>query len=164
MLKEPLKKNNSIISEVEAINLAIETIENISNDIFESFGHFLEATTSELFSNMTDGAYSGVSINDDFDIFLLQNEKRVPLCAVSAGTLDQLYLALRLSCIEFLWPDQTMPLLLDDTFAMYDKDRLASTLSWLSENYSGQVLIFTCHQREEQILKNMNIPFTLVEL
>ena len=41
---------------------------------------------------------------------------------------------------------------------------LIGTLLWLSENYSGQVLIFTCHQREEQILRNMNIPFNLVEL
>ena len=164
MLKDPLKKNDEIISDVAAVNLAIETIENISNDIFESFGHFLEETTSQLFCSMTDGAYQGVSINDSFDIFLLQNGRRVPLRSVSSGTLDQIYLALRLACIEFLWTDQTMPLLLDDTFAMYDKDRLACTLLWLSENYSGQVLIFTCHQREEQILRNMNIPFNLVEL
>ena len=164
MLDDTLKKNAAIKEDSEAITLAINTIETISKDVFESFGHFLEETTSQLFASMTDGAYQGVSINDEFDISLLQDGRKVALSSVSTGTLDQIYLALRLACIEFLWPDESMPIMLDDTFAMYDKDRLACTLSWLAENYSGQILVFTCHTREEVILNNLKIPYSLVEM
>lgn len=57
-----------------------------------------------------------------------------------------------------------MPLFLDDTFALYDKDRLAATLRWLSENYTGQIFIFSCHTREEELLKELNIPHQSIQL
>ena len=163
-LSDKLSKNDEIQENSEAFALAINTIETISNDVFESFGHFLEGMVSELFSSMTGGAYDGVSISESLDITLIQSEKRVPLSSVSAGTLDQIYLALRLACIEFLWPDHSMPLLLDDTFALYDEGRLSNTLTWLSENYSGQIIIFTCHTREKRLLDGLNIPYNLVVL
>lgn len=163
-ISQQLEINRKAKSDVEALTLAIGTIEKISKDVFDSFGHFLQDTTSGLIRSMTDGNYSGVSITDTFDIALMQGDRRVELSSVSGGTLDQVYLALRLACIEFMWPDEAMPLMLDDTFAMYDGNRLACTLEWLSENYSGQVIIFTCHQREEKKLDNLNIPYNLIEL
>ena len=41
---------------------------------------------------------------------------------------------------------------------------LAATLRWLSENYTGQIFIFSCHTREEELLKELNIPHQSIQL
>ena len=142
----------------------METIQELSTTVFDSFGFFLEEKASELVKGITDGAYTGLSIDEDLGLTLLRNGQRIPLFQVSAGTVEQVYLAFRLACIEFLWPDEQMPLFLDDTFAFYDNERLSATLCWLSENYSGQIFLFTCHEREEEILSTARIPYQKISL
>ena len=159
-----VEENKAKKEDQAAIQLAIDTLQHLSTHVFDSFGYFLEETTSQILSGITGGAYTGVSIDTDLSISLDQNGRRVLLHQVSSGTMDQVYLALRLACIEFLWPDEAMPLFLDDTFALYDKDRLAATLRWLSENYTGQIFIFSCHTREEELLKELNIPHQSIQL
>jgi len=44
-----------------------------------------------------------------------------------------------------------MPIILDDAFAMYDDKRLQRTLNWLHRS-GRQVILFTCHKREEEYL------------
>ena len=45
-----------------------------------------------------------------------------------------------------------------------DVDRLQKTLQWLSENYAGQIFIFTCHTREAEILEELHIPYKHITL
>ncbi len=163
-LQEPLRRSRQAEEEKQAIELAMETIQELSTTVFDSFGFFLEEKASELVKGITDGAYTGLSIDEDLGLTLLRDGQRIPLFQVSAGTVEQVYLAFRLACIEFLWPDQQMPLFLDDTFAFYDNERLSATLCWLSENYSGQIFLFTCHEREEEILDAARIPYQKISL
>ena len=51
--------------------------------------------------------------------------------------------------------EEPMPVLLDDTFAFYDEKRLESVLKWLSSQ-KRQVIIFTCHKREQEILDKVS--------
>jgi len=164
MLEPALSHNAYIEEEAAAIDLAIRTMQALSAEVYDSFGHFLQETSSQLIRSITDGFYSGIFIDDDFSIFLEQDDRRIPLGRVSGGTIDQVYLAVRLACIEFLWPDEAMPLFLDETFALYDDNRLSVTLKWLSENYPGQIFLFTCHGREASILNNQNLPFRQIQL
>lgn len=164
MLRETIESNRSILEETEAIQLAIDTLQELSTNMYDSFGYFLGGTTSELLHGITGGAYTGVFIDSDLSISLEQNDRRVSLHQVSSGTIDQVYLALRLACIEFLWPDESMPLFLDDTFALYDRDRLSCTLQWLAENYTGQIFLFTCQSREEELLEERKIPHQKIVL
>ena len=46
----------------------------------------------------------------------------------------------------------SVPVPLEDTFPFYDEKRLESVLKWLSRQ-KRQVIIFTCHRREEEILE-----------
>ncbi len=163
-LREPLARNQKAAEEQAAISLAMETIQNLSSTVFDSFGLFLEEKASELVKGITDGAYTALSIEEDLGLTLIRDGQRVPLYQVSAGTVEQVYLAFRLACIEFLWPDEQMPLFLDDSFAFYDSERLSATLCWLSENYGGQIFLFTCHQREEDILSAAKIPYQKISL
>jgi uncharacterized protein YhaN len=57
-----------------------------------------------------------------------------------------------------------MPLIFDDSFVLYDDDRLKTSLKWLAQAYGGQILIFTCHQREAQMLTANQVAYHLIEI
>ena len=57
-----------------------------------------------------------------------------------------------------------MPLIFDDSFTLYDDERLKTALKWLSGAYQNQIIIFTCHQREAQLLTANQIPYRLVRI
>ena len=57
-----------------------------------------------------------------------------------------------------------LPLIFDDSFAMYDEQRLASALRYITEIHHGQILLFTCHTREQRILENEDVKFNLIEM
>ena len=162
-LSASLEKNRHIRSECEALDLAIQTMQDISASDFSGFGKYLEKLSSLLIHSVT-GSYTGLYISDEMDICLLQGDRRIPLSSVSTGTLDQVYLAVRLACVGFFWEQEDLPLLLDDTFAMYDDSRLERTLCWLLEIYSGQIFIFSCHSRELRILQSLSLPHTVLKL
>ena len=77
--------------------------------------------------------------------------------------MDQVYLALRLAAARLIQKDHDpMPLIFDDSFVQYDDDRLKTALKWLSRAYENQIIIFTCHQREAQMMTANQIPFNLI--
>ena len=83
--------------------------------------------------------------------------------------MDQFYLALRLAAARLIQGDTgaaeaRLPLIFDDSFAMYDEQRLASALRYITEIHHGQILLFTCHTREHRILESENVKFNLIEM
>ena len=92
-------------------------------------------------------------------------DKLVPIDQVSSGTMDQIYLALRLASANLLQKDgERLPLIFDDSFVNYDEGRLRTALNYLADSYNGQMLIFTCHQRESAILDVALKNFKLISL
>jgi uncharacterized protein YhaN len=81
---------------------------------------------------------------------------------LSAGTIDQVYFALRLAVADLLLGADEVPLLLDDSFALYDDIRVRAALKQISTR--RQILLFTCHKREKRILEEMGIPYHMVDL
>ena len=89
----------------------------------------------------------------------------IPIESLSAGTADQVYLALRLATIRFITGEEdAVPLILDDSFALYDDDRLRKAVRFLAENYRGQILIFSCQHREEEALQEEGLPYHLIAI
>jgi uncharacterized protein YhaN len=74
---------------------------------------------------------------------------------LSRGTRDQLYLSLRLALAQEITAGQEpVPLLLDDPLVNFDDERLAASLKMLSELGSErQVVLFTCHRTQYEILR-----------
>ena len=145
------KKKNEIVQmqkDIDAISLAIETMQDVETEIHNSFGNVLNEKISECIRLITDGKYTNVVISQGGDIFLNTKERLIPVSQVSRGTIEQIYLAIRLSACSILWGEGQMPILLDDVFAYYDDLRLKNTLEMLKSKWTGQVLIFTCHKRE----------------
>lgn len=169
MLKRTLDENDAISAEIDAINLAAETMTELQSSIQSSFGHYLNKEAGELIAGITGGVYDSMWIDQNLDIFMNTPGKIVPIEDVSSGTMDQIYLALRLAAARLIQGDSgaaeaRLPLIFDDSFAMYDEQRLASALRYITEIHHGQILLFTCHTREQRILENEDVTFNLIEM
>ena len=169
MLKRTLDENDAISTEIDAINLAAETMTELQSSIQSSFGHYLNKEAGELIAGITGGVYDSMWIDQNLDIFMNTPGKIVPIEDVSSGTMDQIYLALRLAAARLIQGDTgaaetRLPLIFDDSFAMYDEQRLASALRYITEIHHGQILLFTCHTREQRILENEDVKFNLIEM
>ena len=149
----------------ESMNLAkkvlLESYEEMKNTLTPKFTENL----SENISNITNSKYSRVKFNEEEGIIIeLQNGQYVPASKLSIGTIEQLYLSLRLSMVDELSREK-MPIILDEVFAYYDSERLKNTLLYLNKRFDkNQIIIFTCTNREEKILNDLNIKYNYVEI
>jgi uncharacterized protein YhaN len=166
ILKHVIDENDRLQFEIDAIDLAQETMTRLSTSIRGSFGLYLNKKASDLIKGITGGIYNSMSIDENLNVFLNTAEKLVPLEQVSSGTMDQVYLALRLAAADLMLDRQSepFPLFFDDSFVNYDEDRLLTALKWLSETAHRQILIFTCHRREAQLLSANLIDYRLTEI
>ena len=149
--KEICAANEAAKAELEAVHEAMNTLTKMSAEIHETFGDKLNDFASEYFAKITEGKYTAVVIDDKFNITLKTPDRIVPLDQLSRGTIEQVYLSVRLAAAKLLWEQKPMPIMLDDVFAFYDEMRLSSALSLL-KNLDCQVLLFTCHKREQNII------------
>lgn len=164
-LRHALEENERLREELTAIDLALDTMTELSSSIRDSFGLYLNKTASELIHGITGGIYSSMSVDEDLNVFMNTRTKLVPVEQVSSGAMDQIYLALRLAAARLIQADQErMPLIFDDSFVLYDDERLRTALKWLSQAFKGQIIIFTCHQREAQLLIAHQIPYHLISM
>ncbi|WP_051671317.1 ATP-binding protein [Oribacterium sp. P6A1] len=174
MLKHTISENDAVAEEIDAINLAYETMTELETSIKQSFGHYLNKEAGDLISGITGGVYDSMWIDQNLEIYMNTPTKLVPIEDVSSGTMDQIYLALRLAASRLMQNGKLavhskietdrLPLIFDDSFAMYDEKRLNSALHFIMDIHKGQILLFTCHTREKRILKDANDDFNFIEL
>ncbi len=162
-LDEPGEAIRLAEENVRAVELAIRKIYDLSGDVQQAQAGRLNRRASQIFAEITDEKYQHLVIDEDLQIKINTRDKLLPLHQVSRGTLEQIYFALRMAAAEILWPESEVPVILDDTFAMYDQKRLANTLKWLAKR-EGQTIVFTCHRREQQIMEACNIPYHSIRL
>ena len=166
LIRPSLEENEKLQEKREAILEATERIRQIAGEIRKSFAFHLNEDCGKALSEITGGRYDSLWIDEQLHIYVNAKEGFFPLEQASTGTIDQLYLALRLSMAFLLQRENRdlLPLLFDDSFAMYDEKRLAASIGYLKKAYPAQILLFTCHHREEKILKELGIPFEQAEL
>ena len=166
LIRPSLEENEKLQEKREALLEAKERIRQIAGEIRKSFAFHLNEDCGKALSEITGGRYDSLWIDEQLHIYVNAKEGFFPLEQASTGTIDQLYLALRLSMALLLQKENRdlLPLLFDDSFAMYDEKRLAASIGYLKKAYPAQILLFTCHHREEKILKELGIPFEQAEL
>ncbi len=163
-LKPVLRENARLRDEVAAAARAGAALTMLAEDASASFGAPLTREASAIFSEITGGAYDGLEVSDDLELYALSAGRKIAPGALSAGAMEQLYFSFRLAVVRCLWPHEEMPLFFDDSFAMYDSERLDACLNWLHRNYRGQVFLFTCQDREKKTLDRLGIPYDSFEL
>lgn len=152
-----------IRKEIQAVSIAEAKIKEAAGNLQKLTGQKLQDEISEIFAQITGGKYKRVLLTENFEIYLDTGEKYLQLYQVSYGTAEQVYLALRLACGTILCQEEELPLILDETFAMYDEKRLIQALKYISQRKS-QVILFSSNKREIQALEKAGIPFSLSKL
>ena len=157
-LKEIEQKNYEI-------NLAKEFLEKAYKKMKTNITPKFTENLSQTIKNITNDKYSKVNINDENGLIIeMQNGEYVSAEKLSIGTIDQLYLSLRMSMVEEISKEK-MPIILDEAFAYYDDERLENILKYLIERFNNhQLIIFTCTNREKEILNKLNYKFNNIEL
>lgn len=148
---EQCRKNEMCRRKIQAVRMALENLFAAADEIQDTFGDEMNEKASGYLSEVTDGAYTGIRFEGEQKITLKSRKREVPLECVSRGTIEQVYLCIRLAAADCLSPDVCMPLLLDDTFAFYDDMRTKKAIEML-KNSGHQVLIMTCQGREKKMI------------
>jgi uncharacterized protein YhaN len=148
--------------ELEAIKLALSSIGELSAGIHDSFGQQLNNAVSVVIGEVTGHKYNDLKVDEKLDIKVGRNGNYVLLERLSAGTIDQVYFALRLAVADLLMGKDEVPLLFDDSFALYDDTRVKAALMEVSKR--SQIILFTCHKREQKLLEELRLPYHRVEL
>ena len=133
----------------EATVLALAHLEQAALQLQQRFAPQLTAKARELFATLTDGRYDRLLLDQQLQVQAAATTENSMHAARwrSDGTIDQLYLALRLAVAEQLTPHA--PLVLDDTLVRFDDRRHQAAMKLLTEMAEHkQVLLFTCQSRE----------------
>ena len=139
---------NGLCEEYDAISLAVDTLRAADSELQSRFSPQLGKLAAQYMSFMTGGRYSDVLINRDFSASAKTQDDAVARDSeyLSAGTLDLMYLAVRLAVCELAMPaGETCPLIIDDALVNLDEERLRQAMALLRElARSRQIILFTC--------------------
>ena len=156
LLKARLDTLNRRIARLEdtyyALEMAQDSLREATTSLQRRFAPRISKRAQELFSKLTGGRYQRIALSEDLSLNASAESEDTMRSAQwrSDGTVDQLYLALRLSVAEELTPDA--PLVLDDALVRFDDKRLATALEILRETAKDkQVILFTCQGREKNL-------------
>ena len=150
-----LEQKNKRISQLEetytALTIALETLNQARSELQRRFAPRITKRAQKLLSQMTGGRYHSLTMREDFSLQSGAGEEDTLHDSLwrSDGTIDQLYLALRLAVAEELTPE--IPLVLDDALVRFDDTRMKAALDILRDVAGKrQVICFTCQNREKQ--------------
>ena len=151
--------------ETLSINIAREMLEKAYEKMKNNVSPIFTERLSKNISKITNDKYNNIYLNDEKGLIVeLENGNYISAERLSIGTIDQLYLSLRLSMLDEI-SEEKVPIILDEAFAYYDKKRLENILKYLANEFSDrQVIILTCTKREKAVLEENQINFNFIEL
>ncbi|AQS88819.1 hypothetical protein AA101099_2230 [Neoasaia chiangmaiensis NBRC 101099] len=123
----------------------------------------------ELFSRLTCGRYRGLSVLDDGAPELVgicaDGTEMVRVDAMSEGTADQLFLALRLAALDgALARNVALPFVADDLFITFDEARAEAGLTVLGDMAERTQVLFLTHHAHIAALAKDLLDAPVVEL
>lgn len=144
-------------AEYDALQLSLDALRAANTTLQNRFSPELGRRAAEIFTDMTGSTWSHILLDREFHLSAESGSDptRRSVQLLSAGTADQLYLAVRLAiCEMILPPEQNPPLILDDALLTFDDARLSTTLDYLTRlGAQRQILLFTCQGREAALLR-----------
>ena len=156
-VEETLAEKNK---DYEALSLASKLISELQTELARKFAPTVEKSAAEIFGYLTGEHFKVVNIeNADMALSIAENiaSPTRNILELSGGTLDELYLSVRLALCEALL-DKNVPILLDDALVNFDDVRAEKMLTFLKKlSNDRQIVVFSCHLREQEFAKRNNV-------
>ena len=168
-IEEKIVNNNEKIVNLKDLEKSMNLAKTLLEKAYEKMKNTVTPKFTENLSKninkITNGKYTNVMVQADNGLVVeLENGNYVEADRLSVGTIDQLYLSLRLSMTEDLSKEK-IPIILDEAFAYYDTQRLENILTYLANTYPDrQIILFTCTEREKNIFNEFDIPYHFIDL
>lgn len=159
------RKHDALLLAYEKLTEAgVHMKENIAPRLSEYAGRILESVSGEKYHTLGVGhelelSYTAADGKGDF-------EQTHEIEFMSMGTQDIAYISLRFALIKLLYGKETPPVVFDDSFTRLDDMRLENMLrltAKTSVDEDMQMLIFSCHKRDSEIMKRIGV-FNRIEI
>lgn len=157
--KEQLLERIAVLEKTgAAATLAAEKLLAANDSLQARFSPQIAQLAGRYFGQLTGGSYDRLYLDREMNVQVTQKDDPLqrPVQALSCGTADQLYFAVRLAMAELLLKEDC-PLILDDALLNFDDERAERALQILREQSKNrQIIAFSCHGREAEYLKQIN--------
>ena len=164
-LQGALYNKKEILKLEKEINIAKTALERAYDKMRKEITPKFTKNLSSIVDKLSDGKYNKINFIDGEGLIVeLENGEYINANRLSVGTIDQLYLSLRLSAMQEITKER-MPIILDETFAYYDNSRLENILKYIDKEFKeNQIIIFSCSNREKEIFEKNGIKYNSITL
>ena len=154
------------IGEWERVVLARSLIEETLSRFEQKNQPQVVALAAQLFKVVTEGRYPEVVSGEDALNVISETGKRIDVVDLSTGTVQQLYLCLRLALAgEFAEKGTALPLIMDDVLVNFDPERAAQVAQVIADiSTRHQVLLLTCHPETRALVEQTAPDARVIEL
>lgn len=131
-----------------ALELAQATLAAATAELQRRFAPQIARDARDIFQRLTHGRYTKLTIAQDMTLQAGAEDESIlyPAQWRSEGTVDQMYLALRMAVSKALIPQA--PLVLDDALVRFDDRRHAAATELLAQEAAHrQIILFSCQSR-----------------
>lgn len=149
-------------TEKKAIDLAIDTIKNLSGDIGRSFEN-LEKNISKILGVLSKGEYNEIKFDENMHVAVKKDEHFFRVEFLGREVLRQVYLAVRLAVAKAL-NQEKLPLVIDDEVCVSQGVKFQEVLEVIGENAPGQILILTSDKALAKSVRESERKYNLVVL
>lgn len=144
-------QESALLQRLAALDMAEQALGEAARERQQGFAPELAGHVERILSRVTAGKYARAAISQSLEISLQPGAGALqPWEFFSGGTVELMYLALRLGLIRMLEKHSgPLPALLDDPFVLLDDARCREALGVLRDaaQAGSQVLLFTCQDR-----------------
>ena len=162
-LEYSLEEYNELKNNSEIINIAKEYLEKAYKEMKENVTPRFSEELSNTILKISNGKYNNIKVLDNDIMVEVESGNYVSVSLLSVGTIDQLYFALRMAILKEITQER-LPIFLDESFVFFDKSRLVNTLEYLKDDCNNQIIIFSCTEREIEILRELDIEYNLIRI
>ncbi|HEX3030094.1 MAG TPA: hypothetical protein VHT34_12520 [Clostridia bacterium] len=152
-------KRNTLEDINISLKLALQVLTEASDEMQKDFAPALNSKMSSIINRISSGRYTDLRADSNLALKAISPETGAVVNAVSlsGGTIDQMYLAMRISMADLIAVgNESLPLIMDEVFSQYDDTRTCETFEFLKElAEERQVIFFTCKSREIEIAGNV---------
>ena len=138
--------------ERDRLSLAAAVVRRAEREVRERYAPAWLQAASQYLEAITNGRYTGIAIVEtpggEPVLEVTRADEAMPLRVgppLSRGTLEQIYVAVRLALVDAIDSGARLPLFLDELFAHWDSHRLDALVRVLGAVEGRQVLVSTCH-------------------
>jgi uncharacterized protein YhaN len=142
-----------------SLKTALEVLEESNTEIKRDFAPIVNKNASKLIGLITDNRYAELKVDEDLVLRTMEPYLKdiVHVSALSGGTVEQMYLALRIALVQTIEKNsEKLPLLLDEVLSQYDDSRSLKTIGMLRDiSDERQIIFFTCKLRDVEMVKSV---------